>query len=396
MLWLITAVILGGFILWVRRERRVFIRQIAELTSEINDLQTKQKIDNERLVSLCDVAGQFVGDFGLEESLTTGLEAIWQLPAIDAVAILLGENELGPFHYKGIRGVDNPFAFIDQQCPLPLWGVLAHALVHRPKPGDLDCLAINDIRAEGVPLPEEFPWLPPQGSLLVNPLRGRGKTIGAVILYSKKENAFQDLGQRRFLFSLVSYVSRALHESRTYDQSMRWVRHLVSLQSLTRSLHRADSLRTVQAALWEEARDLFGPIAVHFYLPTDKPAPSDPAGLTLFAGPHISPQEEAFTRSPHLHQLLAWVLEAEQPLFVKPQASFLQPGDLYYQESGRGVLVPILETDEQAGGVLLFALPEEARPFDENDLIVIRTIANSASVVIGSRRWGASPQSTPA
>ena len=192
----------------------------------------------------------------------------------------------------------------------------------------------------------------------------------------------------------MSYISRSLHETRTYDQSLRWVRHLVSLQLLTRTMTGAKNIESIQNALCEESRYLFGTVAVHLFLRAAGERAGDASSLSLFAGSHINQQEEQFVHSPHLRQLLAWVMEAEQPLFVEPQASLLHPDDLYYKESGHGVLVPILETNDQAGGVLLLVTPAEARPFDESDLIVIRTIANSASVAIGNRRLADMAQPT--
>ena len=103
-----------------------------------------------------------------------------------------------PFINMGIRGIDNPFGYVGQVCPLPLWGILAHTLVHRPEVGELDCAGIDDMGAEGRPLPEEFPWLPAEGSLLIIPLRGRGSTIGAAVLYAKQHGVFRAMGRKRF------------------------------------------------------------------------------------------------------------------------------------------------------------------------------------------------------
>jgi GAF domain-containing protein len=275
---------------------------------------------------------------------------------------------------------------VGQLCPLPLWGVLAYALVHQPEDGELDCVAIDDIQAENRPQTEEFPWLPGQGSLLIIPLRGRGNTMGAAILYARQPGIFRSMEHKLLLYAMVSYISRSLHESRTQDQSLRWAGHLVSLQLLTRTMSSAKNIESVHRILCEECKDLFGTVAVHLFLRTADSTQEGETALSLFAGLHISPEEEEFVHSPHLRQLLAWVMEAEQPLFINPKASLLQPDDLYYQESGHCVLVPILETEEQSGGVLLLVTPTKARPFDENDLIVIRTIANSASVAIGNRQ----------
>ena len=387
--------VIGALGVWFVRGRKRQNAQTQTLAEESAALRAELDASQSQMRSLVDFARQFNEEMSFSESISFTLETLWRLPEIDSVAIVLGEHELGPFHYAGIRGIADPFAVVGKECALPLWGTLAHAIVHRPQAGETDCLAIHDILAEGKPLPAEFSWLPAQGSLLVIPLRGRGTTLGAVILYSKHTQAFQDANRERFLYALVSHVSRSLHEARTYEQSLRWVGQLVSLQLLTRTLTGIDSVESILRVLREEATDMFGTVAVHLFLQATEMAIPGQSRLGLHSGPHISEREERFVRSPALQQLLAWVTEAEQPLFVDPQVAFGSPSDLYYQESGHGVLVTIFGTAETAAGVLLLVAPEEARPFDENDLIVIRTIANAASVTIGSRRFGMMAQPTP-
>jgi len=394
--WFGIALIAGGMYIQLRREHLVLAKKMQMLAVEFSQLEADENSHRTQMRFLCDFAQQFNGNVSSIESTNIALETLWQLSEVDIAAILLGESELGPFHYIGVRGVENPLAVVGQLCPLPLWGVLAYALVHQTEDSQLDCVAIDDIQAENRPQSEEFPWLPGQGSLLIIPLRGRGNTIGAAILYARQPGAFRPEERRLLLYAMVCYISRSLHESRTQDQSMRWARQLVSLQLLTRTMSSAKNIESVHRILYEECKDLFGAVAVHLFLHTAKAKVEGTTALSLFAGPHISQEEEEFVHSPHLRQLLNWVMEAEQPLFIDPRASLLQPDDLYYQESGHGVLVPILGTEEQSGGVLVLVTPTNARPFDENDLIVIRTIANSASVAIGNRRRSETPPPTPA
>lgn len=393
--WFGIALIAGGMYIQLRRGHQVLAKEMQTLAAEFSQLEAEQESHRAQMSFLCDFAQQFNGNLSSAESTNIALETLWQLPEVDIAAILLGEGELGPFHYMGVRGIDNPLAVLGQLCPLPLWGVLAYALVHQPEDGELDCVAIDDIQAENRPQAEEFSWLPGQGSLLIIPLRGRGNTMGAAVLYARQPDAFRSVERKLLLYAMVSYISRSFHESRTQDQSLRWARQLVSLQLLTRTMSSAKNIESVHKILCEECKDLFGTVAVHLFLRTAESVQEGATALTLFAGPHISQEEEEFVQSPHLRQLLAWVMEAEQPLFIDPRASLLRPDDLYYQESGHGVLVPILETEEQSGGVLLLVTPAKARPFDENDLIVIRTIANSASVAIGNRRLTGVAQPIP-
>lgn len=385
-IWFGIALIAGGMYIQLRRGHLALAQKMQALAAEFSQLEAEYSSSRAQMSFLCDFAQQFNGDISSTVGNNIALETLWQLPEVDIAAILQGDNELGPFHYMSIRGIDNPLGYIGHICPLPLWGVLAYALVHHPEAGELDCMVIDDIKAENRPQTEEFPWLPGGGSLLIIPLRGRGNTMGAAILYARQPGAFRPMERRFLLYAMVSYISRSLHETRTHDQSLRWARHLVSLQSLTRTISSAKDIESVHNILCEECKDLFGTVAVHIFLRTAERTPENAIGFSLLAGPHISQGEEEFVHSPHLRQLLLWVIEAEQPLFIDPKASLLQADDLYYQENGHGVLVPILESEDLSGGVLLLVTPTEARPFDENDLIVIRTIANSASLVIGNHQ----------
>jgi len=386
----------GLGVLWCVRQRRHWFAQIETLSVESAAVRVELERHCDQMRFLCDFAQQFNGKMSLNEGIDYTIETLWQLQFVDSVAIVLGEDELGPFHYMGIRGIDNPIAIVGQECPLPLWGTLAHALVHRPEAGDLDCLIVDDIQAAGRPLPEEFPWLPGQGALLVIPLRGQDRTIGAAILHSGRKDAFRDGCQQRFLYTLVNYLSRALHETRIREQAQRWERQLVSLQLLTRTMTGVDSVESMLDVLCAESSDLFGAVAVHLFLQSAPTTRSPHLPLCHYSGPHLCKQEEQFVRSPDLARLLSWVMEAEQPLFVDPQAAIQSPDVLYYRENGHAVLVPIFGPQETANGVLLLVARGDARPFDENDLVVIRTIANSASVAIGNHRFNEVARPTPA
>lgn len=392
LIFLLIAVALG---IRLARVRRAWEEQVQVVSQKSDALNSELESNHNQMRLLSDFAQQFNGEMSFAEGINVGLEALGHLPEIDSVAALLGEDELGPFRYVGIRGVDEPFAFLGKECPLPLWGTLAHALVHRPAPGELDCLSINNIRSEGKPLPEEFPWLPAQGSLLVLPLRGRGKTIGSVILYSRHTDAFQDESRARFLYALVVYMSRALLESRIHEQSARWVRHLVSLQLLTRTMTGVDSVEGMLHVLREESADMFGAVSVHLFLRSATTTANGHTAFRLYSDPHLSQQEERFVHSADLRRLLSWVLEAEQPLFIDPLETIQSPDALYYRENGHCVLLPILGSRETDGGVLLMLTPATARPFDEDDLIVVRTIANSVSVAIGNHRLTTLADPTP-
>jgi hypothetical protein len=157
-----------------------------------------------------------------------------------------------------------------------------------------------------------------------------------------------------------------------------------------------DSVESMLHVLWEESTDMFGTVAVHLFLQSTPYAGDALPTFSHNPGPAIDQEEERFVRSPDLHRLLHWVIDADQPLFIDPQKAIQTPDVHYYQESGHSVLVPIPGSLEIAGGVLLLLAPSSARPFDETDLVVIRTIANSASATISNRNLAKVPALIPA
>lgn len=377
--------IVGALVYALARLRRNTDAQIQALAQESYTIQSELKKISGQLRFVSDFSQQFNGKMNFTATINVGLEALWHLPEIDSVAAVLSENEIGPVRYVGMRGVNDPFAFLGKESPLPLWGVLAHSLVHQPASGELDCLTVASIDKQGGALLDEFPWLPRQGSLMVVPLRSSGATIGAIILSNKEIDAFEDENRKRFLYILVSYLARSLLETRVQEESERLVRHLVSLQALTRTMAGVDNVDDLLRVLSEESADMFGAIAVYLFLQSARTDGGRPA-FRLFSGPQTSQHEDRFVHHPEIQPMLSWVMEAEQPLFVDPREEIQSPGALYYKESGQGVLVPILGSRERAGGVLLLLTPvtDTARPFNEDDLVVVRTMANSASVAIGN------------
>jgi GAF domain-containing protein len=82
-----------------------------------------------------------------------------------------------------------------------------------------------------------------------------------------------------------------------------------------------------------------------------------------------------------LHRLVMWTIEAGQALFFNPQQEYAAPEDLYYNEAGQALLVPLSSGDDALGAI--FAVSRDpSRHFDENDMVVVRTMANIVAAVI--------------
>ncbi len=352
--------------------------------------QTQQRLEDQayHLRMLYDLNEQFNQQLSLSNIIRIAIDAIWQVARVDFVAVMLGEDELGPFRYVGIRGVNDPLDILDQQYKVPLWGVLAQALVNRVGSGEGDYLIISDMAAEARPQPGEFPWDACSGSFMIIPLRHSGSTVGALLLGSLTPNYFANTDLSSYLYAVAGNTTRSIQEAQSRQQSNRWVKQLVSLQVLTRTITQSQNLDTILQSLSSELADMFGSLNVNIFLAdpeTKKNTLSlDLPTLTLHAHPSISPQDRQHLWSSPVMELVQWVMAAEQPLFFDPATPLADASELYYRANGRGLLVPIGEENPQ--GVIFISDPMRPVPFDENDMILMRTIANSAAIAIGNVR----------
>lgn len=351
---------------------------------------SRQQLDEQprHLQMLYQVTEQLNHERDLSGVISVTLESLRRAANLDFVAIVLGDDELGPFHYAGVRGVEDPLSFLGQECALPLWGTLAHALVQHPLNGEPDFLVINDIRAQGRPTPGEFPWNAEDGSLMIVPMRQAGRTTGAILMGSRQVNHFDNEPLQHFVYTLIGTASHAIQEALSRRQSDRWIKQLVSLQSLTHTITRTHDLDSILAVLYSELSDLFGEADIRIFL--NRPSPSEQilpglaaaseGRLHVYAPQRILTAEKEHLVSNDLVALLRWTMEAEQPLFFDPTMHPDDITDFYYRSSGRGLLVPIGE--ENPKGVIYLSAPERATLFEEGDLIVVRTIGHSIAIAL--------------
>ena len=134
---------------------------------------------------------QFSSPVAASEVANIILDAIWQRSSLSFAVMVLGESELGPYRYQSLRGIPDAFRYLGKECPFPLWGVLARALVRRPGLDEPDYVVIDDLRNPTSPKPEQFPWMPRSGSLLVLPLRQEEVAAGALLLGQNQPGGFQ-------------------------------------------------------------------------------------------------------------------------------------------------------------------------------------------------------------
>jgi GAF domain-containing protein len=376
-------------------ERTQMLALIEAAAMHLQRSQQRLREQSNHLQMLFQISEQLSQEMSLNGVVNVTVESIWQAAEIDFVAVLLCENELGPFRYAGLRGsVSDPLGILDQECALPLWGVLAQALVNHPQNGEPDYLVIDDIKAEGRPISGEFPWEAQSGCLMVIPMRHGSKTLGAILIGSRIPNYFSDTSLRHYLYAVAGITTRSIQEAQARQQSEQWIKQLISLQTLTRTIIRTHNLGRILEVLHDELADLFGDARIRIFLKSantisgaeglEVPGWDEEREIQLFAAVPVSQCEREQLWSSGVMELVRWVMAAEQPLFFDPDDTFEETDDLYYRVSGRGLLIPIGE--EETMGVLFVAAPNRATPFEESDMIVVRTIAHSAAIAIGNAK----------
>ncbi|MBX3014732.1 MAG: GAF domain-containing protein [Caldilineaceae bacterium] len=332
--------------------------RLKQLRQRMNQLELLKSITDH-----CDAHVQIV------EVLDAGMNAVWQKAHLDFAVIVLGEAELGPYTYQGMRGVLDEWRYLGKICPFPLWGILARALLPRLDSDEPDYLLIQDIAATKRPGPEEFPWMPKSGSLMVLPLRTQERVIGAFLLGREQINGFVEQELCQDYHAIAHTTARILQVAQMRFELNQRSSQLLSLQLFTKSIAAVRNFDTLIDSMIEGIGETFGRVEVLVYMNDQL----------------WSKEVAAYQELPaHVRSLLDWTMQAGQPIFYDPDDSTESLERFYYNESGRALVVPIIRNDRTLGVVQIVAR-ETARHFEEGDLIVLRTIVNSVAIMLTGR-----------
>lgn len=336
---------------------------------------------------------QFSSPVTANEVANIILDAIWQRASLSFAVMVLGESELGPYRYQSLRGIPDAYRYVGKECPFPLWGILARALVRRPGLDEADYVVVDDLRNTVSPKVEEFPWMPRTGSLLVLPLRQEEVAAGALILGQNQPGGFQSPQLCADFYDLADLAARSLYHTQLRQELTERDGQLVGLQLFTKSLTGVSSFGEILERVATGISELVGDVSAHFAVQSDALQSSQPESSTTsqYKGrPVGNGTLTAFTLSedshlhevhPQLNELMEWTFQSGQPIFYDPDNTIVNPRDLYYNQSGRGVVVPIYIAD-QVSGSLHVSAPNRAKPFEESDMVVLRTVANVVAVTL--------------
>ena len=378
------------------------VQEIAQSTHEFEHLSVdldnslrklRQRIDQLNLIY--DITSQLNDQVSLNQVIELTMDAMWQKAPLNFAVVILGDTELGPYHYQNMRGVSDTWRFLGRECPFPLWGLLARALIPHLDPAKPDYLIVDNMQAERRPLAEEFPWMKLEGSLMILPLRIQKTVTGALLLGRNEVNGFSDAELCEDYTEIAKSAARALQVAQMYQELEDRVSQLVDLQLFTRSLTNARRLDEVIPLLTQGVMEMAGKATVSIILDQafidaklNPGSTRNQTGNGTFQpqvfkayAPSIPENQRTPELSGQVYRLVEWAIQAGQPVFYEPNELAESPEQFYYNESGRALLVPIINNERTIGVIHVVAL-DRAQRFNEGDMVVLRTIANTASIML--------------
>lgn len=336
------------------RQRNLYTG-LQQLRNRINQIELLQSI-----------AEHYDAQVDIANVLEASLEALWQKVPLRFAAIVLGEAELGPYTYQSLRGVPDGWRFVGKSCPFPLWGVLARALLPRLDPDEPDYLVIQDVQAAKRPRAEEFAWMPLDGSLMILPLRTQDRVVGAIVLGREAIDGFVDPELCQDFHTIAYTVARILQIAQVRHELDERSNQLLSLQLFTKSLTSVHSFEKLIELLMDGISESFGRVGVLVYL-NERVWSKD---VTTYND-----------LDPYVRSIIDWTMQAGQPIFYDPDDNTESLERFYYNESGRALVTPIIR-NERTLGVIQIVARESMRHFEEGDMIVLRTIANTVAIMV--------------
>ena len=305
----------------------------------------------------------------LQEVLAASADALCAIQAVSSAIILVGRGELGPYRCLAAKGMPAADArrLMRTEFPLPLWGVLARALVSRRE------LIISEAVGEARPQPQEFDWDYGE-SLLILPASSPQGLATIVLVGGRRKDTFGAGPVRDYLLTLARMAGLAILNSALHGELATIQERLVTLQVSSRELISGVDANTALQTIVSEAAELKQEGAAWLHL-----VGQSGGKLRLHSRSGARAVE---LWSPVHDEAVRWVMEACQPIFFDPQYPLSQSPR--WVHSGPALCVP-LETMDEPVGALLVSTGHTDNMYIEEDMVMLRVLANHAAVLHSQR-----------
>ena len=305
----------------------------------------------------------------LQEVLATSVEVLCASEGVGSAIILLGRGELGPYQCRAARGMPLAEArrLMRREFPVPLWGVLARTLVSRRE------LIISNSSGEPRPQSQEFEWDYGE-SLLIHPACSLQGPAVVVLVGGRNGDSFADGQARDHILTLARMTGLAILNAALHKELAQIQERLVTLQVTSRELTTLVDTSTALQTVVSESAELKRDGAAWLHLP-------DPLGGALHLHSRSGGRAGELWSMVH-DEAVRWVMEACQPIFFDPRHPLSQSPR--WVHSGPALCVP-LEVMEEPVGALLVSSGHPESMYIEEDMVMLRVLANHAAVLHSQR-----------
>src|ERR1700716_2792532 len=259
--------------------------------------------------------------------------------------------------------------------PLPVGEGILGALIHAAKPLRLRRI-VEDRRSIGFPANH-----PPMSSFLSAPVVARGKVFGNIYLTEKQGAPEFDAEDEAALVVLAAQAGVAIENISLYEEGRRRERWLEAVREIGNAILAGQELEAVLKAVAHDARELAGAATSRIVVPSLDDEGESELKVAIADGAHAD--ELAGLRVPMAGSMSGDVMRTKQatvladastdPRTYQPMVSLGHMGPM--------VLVPLI-VHGRAIGTLAVANPVGGVAFEEQEVRLVETFANQASVAL--------------
>jgi len=259
--------------------------------------------------------------------------------------------------------------------PLPVGEGILGALIHDAKPLRLRRIA-EDKRSIGFPANH-----PPMSSFLGAPVIARGKVFGNIYLTEKQGATEFDADDEAALVVLAAQAGVAIENINLYEEGRRRERWLEAVRAIGNAILAGQELEVVLKAVAHDARELARAATATIVVPSLEGDGESELKVAIADGAHAN--ELAGLRVPMAGSMSGDVMRTKQatvladastdPRTYQPMVSLGHMGPM--------VLVPLI-VQGHALGTLAVANPVGGVAFEEQEVRLVETFANQASVAL--------------
>ncbi len=315
-------------------------------------------------------------------ALASGLSLPTVLQRIIDLAVELSGARYGALGVLGPGGRIRQFITVGINAeerraigPLPLGQGILGALIHDAKPLRLRRIT-DDPRSIGFPANH-----PPMSSFLGAPVVARGKVFGNIYLTEKQGAAEFDAEDEAALVVLATQAGVAIENIDLYEEGRRRERWLEAVREIGTAILAGQELKAVLKAVAHDARELARAATATIVVPSLEEDSESDLMVAIADGAHAD--ELDGLRMPMLGSVSGDVMRTRQtavladgstdPRTYQPMVSLGRMGPM--------VLVPLI-VQGRSIGTLAVANPVGGAAFEEQEVRLVETFANQASVAL--------------